>query len=80
MTAAAQVLEGAVAVEADGPPIRLGQVLDDRDLVGLAVRLKLGDRLGTRQVLRVLERERGGLLLAPDKDSWSLLRREVFTV
>ncbi len=64
MPAAAEVLERAVPVEADGRPVRLGQVVDDLDLERLALRVELGDRVSPWKVLRVLEGQVGGLLLA----------------
>ena len=65
MTAATKVFERSVAVEADGRALGLGQILDDLDLEGLVpFALELRDRLGPREILRVLEGQVRGLLLA----------------
>src|SRR3990170_2927432 len=64
VTAAAQVLEAAVAVEGDGLAVRLGQVVHDLDLERLAALLEQLDRLAPREVLRALEWQVRGLLLA----------------
>ena len=64
VAAATQVLERAVPVEADRRPLRLVEVVDDLDLERLAALLEQPDRLGPRQIHRVLERQVGGLLLA----------------
>ena len=64
MAAAAQVLEGAVAVEADRRALGRIEVVDDLHLERLAPLLEQRDRIGTRKVAGSLEREIGGLLLA----------------
>ena len=64
MPAAAEVLEVAVAVEADGRALRLRQVLDDLDLERLIALAHEVDRLGAGQVTRALEAKVGRLLLA----------------
>ena len=64
VAAAAQVLELAVAVEADGRALGLGQVLDDLDLERLVPLALEVDRLGAGEITGVLEAKVGGLLLA----------------
>jgi hypothetical protein len=61
--AAAEILEGPVTVEADGRSLGLVEVVDNLDLEWLAPRLQLGDGIGARQVLRMLEGKVGSLLL-----------------
>ena len=64
VAAAAEVLELAVAVEADGRALRLRQVLDDLDLERLVPLAFEVDRLGPWEITGVLEAKVGGLLLA----------------
>ena len=62
--AAAEVLERAMAVEADRRSLRLGEVLDDLDLERLTCASLQVDRLCARQVAGALEGQARGLLLA----------------
>ena len=65
MTAAAEILEVAVTVEADGRALGLRQVLDDLDLEGLACASRTRSIASARgQVPRAFEAKVGGLLLA----------------
>ncbi len=64
VAAAAEVLEGAVAVEADGRALGLVEVVDDLDLERLALGRELFNGLRPGKVLGVFEGERGSLLLA----------------
>ena len=64
VAAATEVLERAMAVEADRRSLGLGEVLDDLDLERLAALAHQVDRLRAWQVARSFEGQARGLLLA----------------